>query len=151
MTTIINPDIVFLDVTVPTATKKEALEIISKQISRVTDLPVSELFTGFSDRENLSTTGFGSGFAIPHTKIKNAQGLVAFFRFSHPIPWEAMDDEPITTAIALVMPEADQSNQHLKMISKLARLLMHDEFIETLHSLNTEATITEYLNMKLED
>lgn len=151
MNTIINQNVVFLDINVTTASKKEALNIISERISSVSALSATELATGFINREELSTTGFGSGFAIPHTKIKADDGLVAFFRFSQPVEWESMDDKPVTTAIALVMPEADKDNLHLKMISKLARLLMHDEFITTLNSLTTELAISDYLNTKLED
>lgn len=151
MTTMINQEAVFLAVDVPANNKIDALTLISQKISQVTSLSADELAAGFTAREALSTTGFGSGFAIPHTKIKAGSGLVAFFRFSQPIQWEAMDDQPVTTAIALVMPETDESNLHLKMIAKLARLLMHEDFINTLDSLTTEQAISEYLNQKLED
>lgn len=151
MTNIINESIVFLNVDVNSAKKQEALTSISRKISSVSGLSEVELNTGFTGREDLSTTGFGAGFAIPHTKVKQGDGLVAFFRFSQPIEWEAMDDQPVTTAIALVMPETDESNLHLKMISKLARLLMHDDFIETLNSLTEEVAISDFLNKKLED
>lgn len=151
MTNMIKQEAVFLNLEMPTATKKEALDLISQRISQFSALSATELTAGFTERESLSTTGFGSGFAIPHTKIKEGAGLVAFFRFSQPVQWEAMDDQPVTTAIALVMPETDTSNLHLKMISKLARLLMHDDFIETLNALSTETEISNYLNTKLED
>lgn len=149
--TLIKQERVFLNIEVDASNKEEALPIISQKISAISGLSATELAAGFEQREALSTTGFGSGFAIPHTKITQGEGLVAFFRFSQPIDWQAMDDAPVSTAVALVMPETDDSNLHLKMISKLARLLMHEEFIDTLNSLTTEAAISDYLNSKLED
>ena len=150
MSAIIKQDAIFLNTEVPTGKKEEALAIISQKISTVSNLSVAELTAGFAVRESLSTTGFGAAFAIPHTKIKNEAGWVTFFRFSKPVEWDAIDGLPVTTAIALAMPEVDPDNIHLKMIAKLARLLMHDEFIDTLNSLTSEAEISTYLNTKLE-
>lgn len=61
------------------------------------------------------------------------QGIVAFVRFSDDVEWDAMDDMPVRNAMVLIMPDKAGDNQHLKMIAKLARLLIHQSFIDELN------------------
>ena len=47
-------------------------------------------------RERLGSTGLGHGVAIPHGRIKGLKHpLAAVIRLSHPIPFDAPDDEPV--------------------------------------------------------
>lgn len=146
---IVKEEFVFLDVDVKKSRKKEAIEKIGSLLAERSDLNKKKITKGFLNREKLSTTGFGSNFAIPHTKADIEQGMIAFFRFNEPIDWESMDGEPVSNAIALVMPENDENNQHLEMISKMARLLMHPEFIQKLDELTTEQEISSFLNEQI--
>ena len=142
-------ELIFLDVTPKKKDKKTAIRTISENIGRQCGFNEKKLFKGFMSREKQSSTGFGAKFAIPHTKVEIDQGIVAFFRFSEPIEWDAMDGVPVETAIALVMPEKDGNNDHLQMISTLARLLMHDEFTSQLNELTDSKELSIYLNKKI--
>lgn len=142
-------ELIFLDVTPKKKDKKNAIRAISENIARQCNMNEKKLLKGFMGREKLSSTGFGSKFAIPHTKAEINQGIVAFFRFSDPIEWASMDGVPVENAIALVMPEKDENNEHLQMISTLARLLMHDEFTSQLNELTNSKDISVYLNKKI--
>lgn len=80
-------------------------------------------------RETTYSTGFGHGFAIPHCKSDgvNANSVV-LLKFVRPVPWDSMDAEPVRVMILSVVREADGAGEHMKIISAIARQLMHDEF-----------------------
>jgi fructose-specific PTS system IIA-like component len=80
-------------------------------------------------RESVYSTGFGYGFAIPHSKtnavVTNSLLLV---KLKSPVSWGSLDGEPVRTILLLTMRESDTSNGHLNVFSKLARKIMHEEF-----------------------
>ena len=74
-------------------------------------------------RERLGSTGLGHGVAIPHGRIKGLKHpLAAVIRLSHPIPFDAPDDEPVNLLIFLLVPEA-ATQKHLEILSEIAELL----------------------------
>lgn len=86
---------------------------------------VSAVFEAFKAREAEGTTGMTGGFAIPHAKtdaVKEATVLVA--KFADEIEWPSMDDVPVKCAIALLIPADQAGTTHLRLLSKIAVLLM---------------------------
>jgi PTS system nitrogen regulatory IIA component len=83
-------------------------------------------------RERLGSTGLGHGVAIPHGRIKGLKNpLAAVLRLSHPIPFEAPDDEPVSLLIFLLVPEA-ATQRHLEILSAIAELLSDRDLRERL-------------------
>jgi len=80
-------------------------------------------------REATYSTGFGHGFAIPHCKSSaiNANSLVVL-KFPQPVPWNSLDDKPVRVVILIVIRDSDGAGEHMKIISALARQVMHEEF-----------------------
>lgn len=87
-----------------------------------------EFYQGLKTREVESTTGFKNGIAIPHSNdgsvLKPGLFLV---KFDNKIDWNALDGEPIKVGFFLSIPK-DGAREHLKLLSKIARKLMDDEF-----------------------
>lgn len=130
-TSVFNQDHIVFDDTA--TTQMEAFRIIAhKAFSEGYVQDEEAYFQGLCEREKEATTGFQDGIAIPHSKhttcIKPGVFLV---RFAHPIPWNALDGEPITVALGLTIPEAG-GETHLRILSKLARQLIHDDFRQAL-------------------
>ncbi len=152
MKDMLKPEYIFLDVEVPKETKEDALKTISEICAKKKGFDPNELIQTFMARESADSTGFGSGVAIPHAKIKNLQEpMVAIFKFTKAIEWEAIDDEPVNLAIALIMPLEDEDNTHLQVISQFARLLVHDEFVEKLTNSIDSDDLYNYIIKKLEE
>lgn len=129
----LKPEFVFTDVQIESREKNQALKKISELCAEKSELEVKELLSAFIAREEMDSTGFGNGVAIPHAKIKKLDApMVAVIRFKQEIEWEAIDDEPVKVAIALVMPDDDKDNTHLQVISRFARLLVNHEFVSRL-------------------
>jgi PTS system fructose-specific IIC component len=60
-----------------------------------------------------------------------------------------MDGKPIKVMIALLIPEDQSSTIHMDTLSKVATLLLDDDFRKKMHTLKTEATLFNYLNTKM--
>lgn len=109
-------------------------EALSYLADRAVELGIAEdageLVSAFLRREAEGTTGMMDGYAIPHAKsatvkrtavlvLRSAQGVYG---------WETMDELPVTVAIALLVPAAQEGATHLKLLAKVAEALMDDGF-----------------------
>ncbi len=101
-------------------------------------------------REKLSTTAVGHGVAIPHrlTNLVDDTRMV-FGRAPHGVPFDAVDNEPVRILVMLLGPEGAHG-RHLKLLSRLARLLSSVEFREDLLSASTPDEIIEAFRRKEE-
>lgn len=78
-------------------------------------------------REEESTTGIGFGVAIPHGKSAAVtEASLAFGRSQAGIQYDSMDGEPVHLMFLIAVPETS-NDEHLKILSKLSRKLMHDD------------------------
>ena len=79
-------------------------------------------------REGEASTGFGDGIAIPHAKSPNVTApSIVFARLGAGVEWNA----PVDTVINILVPEGG-SNTHLQLLAKLARNLVHKDFVAKL-------------------
>lgn len=101
----------------------------------VTDLPA--YLAAVLAREAHGTTAVGFGVAIPHGKSPGvARAAVAFGRVAHRLQWPSLDDEPVRMVFLIAAPDG-ANDLHLKALSQLARMLMHEEVREKLLSART--------------
>ena len=103
--------------------KKQALQELAKLAAKKTDLSEREIFDVLLERERLGSTGIGNGIAIPHGKISKLNRLHGLFaRLEKPIPFDAIDDEPVDLMFLLLAPEGAGAD-HLKALARVSRLL----------------------------
>lgn len=80
------------------------------------------------DREEVLSTGIGSGVAIPHGKSGAVRELVLAAGVTRDaVDFEALDGEPVSLFFLLVGPES-AAGQHVKALSRISRLLRRDSF-----------------------
>ncbi len=93
-------------------------------------------------REAEHSTGFGHGFAIPHCKTAavNANSLA---------PWESLDGQPVSVVVLMALREADGGVSHMKILSTLARKIMHDDFRQRLSRDQDPDAICAFLKANL--
>ena len=143
---------VFLDN--PATTVEEALVFLSeKAVELGIDDDAAAVLEAYHKREEEGSTGMVNGFSIPHAKsdaIKSASVIVV--KFTNEIEdWETMDEEKIKTAISLLVPGAEAGTTHLKLLSKVAVMLMQEDFRETVKASNDPEAIAALINENLED
>lgn len=84
------------------------------------------------EREKLVSTGVGKGFAIPHGKTDSISDVVAAFAITKvPIDFDSIDGEPVRFIFLLIGKE-NLLNTHIKLLSRISRLMNKDEFREKL-------------------
>jgi fructose-specific PTS system IIA-like component len=111
----------------------------------------SEIEDAIWAREEVYSTGLGHGFAIPHCKsgaVKHNSVTVA--QLKQPLAWGSLDGEPVQVAIMLTMQNSKE-NMHLKVFSRLARKLMHENFRETIIREHNPDALVTYLTEELTD
>ena len=84
------------------------------------------------DREKLGSTGIGDGVAIPHGKLKGIQNMLcAFGRSKKGVDFDAVDHKPVHIFFLLIAPE-DSASLHLKMLSRISKILRDPSFRKSL-------------------
>jgi len=122
-----------IELDIEATTKEEVILQLSKKINETGRLANFDAYLkSVIDREELTSTGIGFGIAIPHGKSDAVkESAVAFGKLKKGMNWEAIDDEDVTMVFLLAVPEGE-GNEHLKILSKLSRKLIHDDFRKTL-------------------
>ncbi len=78
-------------------------------------------------REQLASTGVGSGVAVPHGRLQGL-GTIRAALGVHPrgVAFDAVDGEPVQVFVAILAPE-DRPSQHLKLLAEVSRVLRREE------------------------
>jgi fructose-specific phosphotransferase system IIA component len=100
------------------------------------------------DREKIMSTGVGKGFAIPHGKTDSVKEIIAAFgRKKDGIEYDALDGNPVNLIFLLVGRDT-MISAHIKLLSRVSRMMNKDDF--RLRLLNAE-TSEEIMNVFLEE
>jgi nitrogen PTS system EIIA component len=105
------------------ANKRQALQELAKRAAALTGRPERAIFEVLLERERLATTGIGHGTAIPHGRLPDLPRLYGLFaRLEKPIPFEAIDEQPVDLIFLLLTPD-NAGADHLKALARISRLL----------------------------
>jgi PTS system nitrogen regulatory IIA component len=103
--------------------KKQALQELAKRAAALTGLPERTIYDVLVEREQLGSTGIGMGVAIPHGRLPALDKLCGIFaRLDRPVPFDAIDDQPVDLIFLLLAPESAGAD-HLKSLARVSRLL----------------------------
>jgi fructose-specific PTS system IIA-like component len=101
-------------------------------------------------REQAYSTGFGHGFAIPHCKTKAVRSnSLVLARLREPVAWASLDGQPVRVVILLATREEEGDNEHMKVFSKLARYIMHEDFRAYIENEKDITVLCAFLKEKL--
>jgi nitrogen PTS system EIIA component len=132
------------------SSKKMLLEAIADQASIITKLPSRSIFDALLQRERLGSTGIGGGIAIPHSKFDGLDRLVGLFaHIEKPIAFDALDGEPVDLVFVLLAPEGAGAD-HLKGLSKVARILRNPLITAKLRASNNADSIHALLTQTID-
>ncbi|MDT2792404.1 PTS fructose transporter subunit IIABC [Enterococcus lactis] len=99
------------------------------------------------DREKESTTGIGMGIAIPHGKSAYVRKpTVAFARSQDGVEWNSLDGKLAHMIFMIAVPENSQGDMHLKILQRLSRKLMDDDFRQALMDAPDKAAVHQLLS-----
>lgn len=120
--------------------KRRAFRALSDHAALGLNLESDTLFGALMEREQLGTTAIGHGIAIPHAKvaIDRLRGYIA--RLENPVDFDAVDQQPVDLVFLLLAPETATAD-HLKALSRLARLVRSDVTQKALRGADTSAAL----------
>lgn len=124
--------------------KEQVLEDMIESLgNRVEAEQLENIRKAVFEREAIMSTGVGKGLAIPHGKVKNLdKNLAAFAILKEPIDYKAIDDVPVKMIFLMVAPEA-QNSVHIKLLSRISRMLNNKEFRDRLEQASDKDQIIE--------
>ncbi len=106
-------------------------------------LDVEKVRTAIFEREKIMSTGVGNGFAIPHGKTDAVADIVAAFAVTaEPIDYESLDEKPVRLVFLLVGKD-NLVGPHIKLLSRISRLMNKEEFRNRLLLVPTSREILE--------
>jgi len=105
------------------ANKKQALQELAKRAAAMTGIQDRTIYDVLIERERLGSTGIGMGIGIPHGRLPGLDTLCGIFaRLERPVPFDAIDDQPVDLIFLLLAPESAGAD-HLKALARVSRLL----------------------------
>ncbi|MGW9229897.1 PTS IIA-like nitrogen regulatory protein PtsN [Pseudorhizobium sp. NPDC055634] len=126
--------------------KKQLLQELAAKASKLTGVAEREIFDVILQRERLGSTGVGHGVAIPHGKLSSISSISGVFaRLETPVDFEALDDQPVDLVFLLLAPEGAGAD-HLKALSRIARVLRDQELVAKLRQTDSASAIYAFLN-----
>ena len=128
---ILNAEVI--SVNMEAADKEDSLKkVIALASNSKKILDIDKVSETIHEREKLVSTGVGKGFAIPHGKTDAISDIVAAFAITKdPIDFDSIDGEPVRFIFLLVGKET-LLNTHIKLLSRISRLMNKDEFRDRL-------------------
>ena len=150
MTQLITPQLVSLDQNLGDSPADVIRFLAGKVAAAGRASEVEGLFADAFAREQKTATGVPGGIAIPHCRsVAVTEPALAMARLSHKVDFGAKDG-PADIIFFIAAPEgADQ--EHLKLLSKLARSLIKKDFTAALRAAATGQDIVDLVEGALAD
>ena len=125
--------------------QKNALEIISNKMSKLTSTNKDEIFEKLYEREKLGTTAFGNGIAIPHARIEGIDDAkIIILKLDQAIDFNSIDNIKVDIIISLLVPK-DSNDVHIKLLSNIATLLNKEVFRDQLRQANIASDVIKII------
>lgn len=121
--------------------KREFLQDLAQKASEISGIDALTIFDSLLERENLGSTGFGGGTALPHSRFTGLDKVYAFFaKPSYPVDFDAIDNKPADLVFLLMSPEGSGAD-HLTALAMLSRILKDEAICERLRKMEKSTEI----------
>jgi PTS system nitrogen regulatory IIA component len=120
------------------SSKRHALSAVAEIAARLYGLKASTVADALQERERKSSTGVGSGVAVPHASLEGLDRMHGMFvRLETPIDFGAVDDQPVDLMFVLLAP-TDANTAHLQALARISRAMRKPELREQLRQARTQ-------------
>ena len=141
---LVKPELIFAKL--PGSDRATVLRALSERLAAATLVDdADELYRRLSEREELGSTGVGSGVAIPHCKLNGLQkGVLAVGLCPDGVDFGAADGEAVKLFFLLVSP-GNSAAEHLQSLAAISRWIKDQSQVERLLQLDNSQAIYELL------
>lgn len=136
---------------IPDTTKEEVINILIDKLVAIDAISdKEEFYQNVIDREKHCATAIDNEIGIPHGKTSNVlKPSICFGRLIKPIIWDKETGKKVKYVILIAVPLENHFDIHMKMISSLARKLMHSEYRSILLN-GSKEDVFEFFNTIIE-
>ncbi|MDB0440936.1 PTS sugar transporter subunit IIA [Clostridioides difficile] len=129
--------------------KEEAITSLVDVVSREGYLrDKNQFLEDVLKREETLSTYIGHGIGLPHSQsIGVKDSCITIGKLDVPIEWTE-EDEKVDLIFLISVTKDNENNLHLKILSKLARLLMHESFRNQIRG-SDEQTVYNLIKEKI--
>lgn len=125
--------------------KPGVIRELTQLLARQSGGDFAQILSAVEERESVLSTGIGYGIAIPHAKSPTVQSLILVAGSRpHGVAFDALDGEPVRLFFLLVGPES-AAGQHVKALSRIARIVRREPVREALLAADTPAAFHQVL------
>ena len=129
----------------PGGNKRSLLQQLSNLAAQRLDADQVAILASLSEREQLGSTGFGHGVAIPHGKIEGLSQIYCLFaRIAEPVDYKAIDGQPVDLVFLLLSPP-DAGAEHLKALAAISRVTRHAPTLDKMRGARSRDALTAVL------
>lgn len=126
--------------------KLEVLRAIATTVADSPALPgisADLIAEALQKREELGSTGFQNGVAIPHCALEEAQSFaVGCFVYPAGIDFESFDGKP-TKVLAFIVGPADKRDEHVRLLASVSRVLNNADIVSELTASSSSTALRE--------
>ena len=125
--------------------KKSLLQQLAHLAGNRLGLDAGAILASLTEREQLGSTGFGQGVAIPHGKIEGLSRIYGMFtRLAEPIDYKAIDGRKVDLVFLLLSPP-DAGADHLKALAAVSRVTRHMPTLEKMRGARSRDALVAVL------
>src|SRR6478752_2029616 len=129
----------------PGGNKRSLMKQLSELAAQRIGTKAATVLAGLNEREQLGSTGFGQGVAIPHAKIEGLPRIYASFaRLGEPVDYKAIDGRPVDLIFLLLSPP-DAGAEHLKALAAISRVTRDAATLERLRGARSRDALAALL------
>ena len=129
----------------PGGNKRSVLQQAANLAAQRLRVDAAPILASINEREQLGSTGFGHGVAIPHGKIDGLKQIYCLFvRLAEPIDYRAIDGRPVDLVFLLLSP-LDAGAEHLKALAAISRVTRHSATLEKMRGARSRDALAAVL------
>jgi nitrogen PTS system EIIA component len=125
--------------------KRSLLQQLANLAGQRLALDSAAILASLTEREQLGSTGFGQGVAIPHGKVEGLNRIYCLFaRLAEPVDFKAIDGKPVDLVFLLLSPP-DAGAEHLKALAAISRVTRHMPTLEKMRGARSRDALAAVL------
>ncbi|MCF7859373.1 MAG: PTS sugar transporter subunit IIA [Candidatus Cloacimonetes bacterium] len=126
--------------------KNDALHNLGKLLKRSREFRNIEeetIFKALKEREDMGSTGFSRGIAIPHCQLENIDHfIIAIATCRKGIIFDSLDNKKSKVFVTIVGPKGDR-NTHLKLLAQVSQILKEPHVLDEMLQSTTRIGLYE--------
>jgi PTS system nitrogen regulatory IIA component len=129
----------------PGGNKRSLLQQLANLAAQRLQIAPADVLASLTEREQLGSTGFGQGVAIPHGKIEGLERIYGLFaRLAEPVDYKAIDGRPVDLVFLLLSPP-DAGADHLKALAVISRITRNAATLERMRGARSRDALAAVL------